>query len=95
MSSAHVHSETAIEPPRARTVDMKLEVASSLFRTSIALRAFTATSVGGAKLTPTSCLPAFFPLSGKVASRKVGTFKTNDAESPATRAIPWFSASYP
>ena len=26
MSSAHVHSETAIEPPRARTVDMKLEV---------------------------------------------------------------------
>jgi hypothetical protein len=66
---------------------MKLKVVVFLFRTSIALRAFTATSVGGAKLTPTSCLPAFFPLSGKAASKKVGTLKTNDAESPATRAI--------
>jgi len=47
MSSTQVRSETAIETPGARSVDMKLEVVASQFRTSIAPSAFTAAWVGG------------------------------------------------
>jgi hypothetical protein len=32
---------------------------------------------------------------GQSGKQEVGTFKTNDAESPATRAILWLSTFYP
>ena len=52
MSSTQVRSETAIETPRARTVDMKLEVVVIPVSDVDRAKDFTATWVGGS--TPTS-----------------------------------------